>query len=116
MLAALPQHIAELETVAVGVAASVLLLPTLITGRPPQTLSRSGPPKHTRAIALCLLAIGFALSPFFVNAEPRGGAKGGHWGTTTDRLIAGVWVAALAAIVGYGTLHDRRSKRRKMES
>src|SRR5581483_5638131 len=57
MLAALPQHIAELETVAVGVAASVLLLPTLITGRPPQTLSRSGPPKHTRAIALCLIAV-----------------------------------------------------------
>src|SRR5581483_5638132 len=64
----------------------------------------------TREPSLC------ALSPFFVNAEPRGGAKGGHWGTTTDRLIAGVWVAALAAIVGYGTLHDRRSKRRKMES
>jgi hypothetical protein len=113
MLAALPQHIAELEAVAIGVAASIRLLPILITGRPPQTVSRnSSAPRRTRAIALCLLlvVIGFALTPFFVHAEPRGGAKGGHWGTISDRVIAAVWVTALAAISGYGIWRNRRPK------
>jgi len=107
MLGYLPQHDAEAVVVAVALGGLWFCVPALIEGR--SSGLEGWRPSRIRLLAgVVILALtGVVLFVFLTNAEPPGGAPGGHWGTTGDKVTLGVWLAGIAAIFGYSIWRER---------
>jgi hypothetical protein len=54
-----------------------------------------------------LALMGVVLFVFLTDADPPGGAPGGHSGTVVDRATLGVWLSGIAAIFGYSIWRER---------
>jgi hypothetical protein len=75
-------------------------------GRPPTAEVRIGDrvaslgPRATRLVGavVVLAGVGIVLFVFLVNAEPPGGAPGGHWGSTWIQVVVAIWLLLLLGL------------------
>ena len=109
-IAYLPQHLAEVSGLAVSVCGIAFALPPLIRGESPE-LERWSPGRiRVVAAAAVLVAVAIGVSGFVLPAEPPGGLPGGHWGTTFDKALLGVWLIGIASIAVF--VYRRNRSRR----
>lgn len=112
ILAYLPQYVARVGGLALVVAVVVSALPALITGRASQ--GRDWSASRVRAVAAlgALIVGGWGLLiAFVIRAEPPGGFAGGHWGTTSSKVVLGVWLFGLAAFTAWNLRRGLRGPR-----
>src|SRR6266705_3227668 len=91
-LAYLPQHLAEIVGLAIATFGIGSALPVLIRGSDPELPAWSRARVRLIAAAAVLFSIGAGVSGFLLDAEPPGGTAGGHWGTTADKALLGIWL------------------------
>ena len=102
-LAALPQHVAQIVGVSLGICFVGFGLLLLLKG-PPNGTDRRLSARGTRLIAgiQLLLGVGVGAAFFFVDAEGRQRQAGeGHWGGAFGIAMLGIWLAVLGAIAAY---------------
>jgi hypothetical protein len=109
VLGYLPQHVAEALVVAVALGGLWFSVPALIQGRSNGLEGWRRSRVRLLAGVVVLGLTGWVLFAFITNAEPPGGARGGHWGTTGDKVTLGVWLAGIGAIFGYNLWRERPS-------
>ena len=107
MFGYLPQHDAEAAVVAFALAGLWFSVPALVRGR--SRGLEGWRPSRVRLVsgAVSLALTAWVLFAFLTDAEPPGGTRGGHWGTTVDKVALGIWLAGIAAMFGYNIWRER---------
>ena len=109
-LAYLPQHLAEIVGLTIATFGIGSALPVLIRGSDPELPAWSRARVRLIAAAAVLFSIGAGVSGFLLDAEPPGGTAGGHWGTTADKALVGIWLVGIGSIA-FHVYRKRQSRR-----
>lgn len=115
-LAYLPQHVAQVVGLAIGIAWVAFGVLVLVRGVPPG-LAGGLNPRLLRILAVLVIPAGIAIAAafFFIDAEGRNSREGDHWGGTYGIVMMLVFLVFLGGIAVYNLRKFREAERRARE-